>query len=337
LYWWLMSETLRSELLGTAGLSAAALAALLITLRRTPVDSNRTARQRTTLVYAALVLAQALHAAEEHATGFSVAFPSSLGLVPWPASFFLTFNIVWLAVWIAAGIGLRAGHHVAHAPVWFLALAAIANGVAHPLLAIRAGGYFPGLFTSPFLAVGGILLWRCMMEITESRQRGYARDVLLFFETLLFTVLVPGTVTIWLPRDWLRIWGDTSPSPWTIWHIAALVPLTIGFAIYARCVWEFAARGRGIPAPLDHPKQLVVTGLYRYVRNPMYVGVLLVLLGEALFFRSRDFLIYVLIWFAFVNLAVLVYEEPNLRRKFGASYDRYCESVRRWIPGRDYR
>jgi protein-S-isoprenylcysteine O-methyltransferase Ste14 len=328
-----MSETIRSELLGTAGLSAAALAALLLTLGRTPA-SNRTARQRTTLVYAALVLAQALHAAEEYATGFYIAFPSSLGLAPWPASFFVTFNVVWLAIWIAAGIGLRAGNHVAHAPVWFLAIAAIANGVAHPLLAIRAGGYFPGLISSPLLAVGGILLWRRMMEITESRQRGYARDVLLFFETLLFTVLVPGTVTIWLPRDWLRIWGDTAPSPWTIWHVAAMIPLTIGLTIYVRCVWEFAARGRGIPAPLDHPKQLVVTGLYRYVRNPMYVGVLLVLLGEALFFRSRDFLVYVVAWFAFVNVAVLVYEEPNLKRKFGNSYERYRSSVRRWIPGR---
>lgn len=135
----------------------------------------------------------------------------------------------------------------------------------------------------------------------------------------------------------MRLWGDTSPWPWTIWQYAALVPFAIGIAIYVRCVWDFASRGRGIPAPLDHPKQLVVSGLYRYLRNPMYVGVLLVLLGEALFFRSRDFLVYVLIWFAFVNVAVLVYEEPNLRRKFGHSYERYRSSVRRWIPGRAYR
>jgi protein-S-isoprenylcysteine O-methyltransferase Ste14 len=332
-----MDETLRSQLVGTAGLSAAALAAVLLTLGRTPVAGASTARQRTSLLYAALVLVQALHAAEEYVTGFSVAFPSSLGLAPWPPTFFLAFNGVWLAIWIAAGIGLRAGNHVAHAPVWFLAIAAIANGVAHPLLAIRAGGYFPGLITSPLLAVGGVLLWRRLMVMTESRQRGYARDVLLFFETLLFTVLVPGTVTIWLPRDWLHIWGDTSPSPWTIRHVAAMIPVTIGLAVYVRCVWEFAARGRGIPAPLDHPKQLVVTGLYRYVRNPMYVGVLLVLLGEAFFFRSLPFLEYTVIWFAFVNIAVLVYEEPNLRRKFGDSYERYRASVRRWIPGRAYR
>jgi protein-S-isoprenylcysteine O-methyltransferase Ste14 len=331
-----MSETLRSELVGTAGLSAAALAALLLTLGRTPIARDRIGYRKTTFVFAALVLAQALHAAEEYASAFYVAFPSSLGLAPWPAGFFLAFNLSWLASWIVSTIGLRAGHAVAFFPAWFLAIVAIGNGVAHPLLALRAGGYFPGLVTSPLLAVGGILLWRRLMTITDPRPSGYGRDLLLFVETVLFTVLVPGTVTIWLPR-WLGIWGDTSGPPWTIWHDAALVPLTLGLAVYARCVWEFASRGRGIPAPLDHPKHLVVTGLYRYVRNPMYVGVLLVLLGEALFFQSVSFLEYTLIWFAFVNVAVLVYEEPNLRRKFGDSYERYRSSVRRWIPGRAHR
>lgn len=166
---------------------------------------------------------------------------------------------------------------------------------------------------------------------------GRGRDVLLLVETIAFTVLVPGTVTIWLPRDILHIWGDTSPAEWTWRHTAAIVPLAVGLAVYARCVWDFAARGRGIPAPLDHPKHLVVTGLYRYVRNPMYVGVLLVMLGEALFFGSLPFLEYTAIWLAFVHLSVLVYEEPNLRRKFGESYEHYCASVRRWIPGRAYR
>jgi hypothetical protein len=161
-----MSETLRSELVGTAGLSAAALAALLLTVRRTPVADDRVGRQRTTLVYAALVMAQALHAAEEYATGFYSAFPSMLGLAPWPIGFFLAFNLTWLAVWIASAIGLRAGQAAAYFPAWFLAIAAIGNGVAHPLLAIRAGGYFPGLVTSPLLAVGGILLWRRMVEIS---------------------------------------------------------------------------------------------------------------------------------------------------------------------------
>src|SRR5262244_3073124 len=149
------------------------------------------------------------------------------------------------------------------------------------------------------------------------------RRIGLFFETIVFTVLVPGTVAFWLPRIILDSGRIRLPASWSVAQLAALVPLGLGAAIYARCVWEFASRGRGIPAPLDHPKQLVVTGLYRYVRNPMYVGVLLVLLGEALFFRSRNFLIYVLAWLAFVHVNILVYEEPNLRRKFGESYERY--------------
>src|SRR4030095_12281958 len=135
-----MSETIRSEFIGTAGLSAAALAALLLTLGRTPVARDRIGRRKTMLLYAALVLAQALHAAEEYATGFYVAFPSLLGLAPWPAGFFLAFNITWLAVWIASAIGLRAGHAVAYFPAWFLAIAAIANGVAPPLPAVPPSG-----------------------------------------------------------------------------------------------------------------------------------------------------------------------------------------------------
>jgi uncharacterized membrane protein YhdT len=161
-----MSETIRSEFIGTAGLTAAALAALLLTLGRTPIARDRIGCRKTTLLYAALVLAQALHAAEEYATGFYIAFPSLLGLAPWPAGFFLALNLTWLAVWTVSAVGLRVGRAVADVPAWFLAIAAIANGLAHPLLAIRAGGYFPGLITSPLLAVGGILLWRRLMEVT---------------------------------------------------------------------------------------------------------------------------------------------------------------------------
>jgi len=173
------------------------------------------------------------------------------------------------------------------------------------------------------------------MSTTESDTSPRVRNALLLLEAIIFTVVVPGTGTIWLPRDVPGLWGDTS-ALWAWWHAVALVQIAIGFAIYVRCVWDFAARGRGIPAPLEHPKQLVVTGLYRYVRNPMYVGVLLVMLGEALFFRSQPLLEYTIIWFAIVHVVVLVYEEPNLRRKFGSSYDDYAATVGRWIPGRSY-
>ena len=163
------------------------------------------------------------------------------------------------------------------------------------------------------------------------------RNALLFLETIIFTVVVPGAVTFWIPRDLFGMWGETRPAPWSLRHVAALLPLTVGLAVYLRCLWEFAARGRGIPAPIDHPKQLVVSGLYQYVRNPMYVGVLLFLLGEALFFGSSRFLYYAIGWLVFIHFIVVLYEEPNLRRKFGRSYDHYTSAVGRWTPGKRYR
>jgi protein-S-isoprenylcysteine O-methyltransferase Ste14 len=162
------------------------------------------------------------------------------------------------------------------------------------------------------------------------------RDVVLVLETILFSILVPGAVTYWLPRYVFGLWPGVLPSL-SVWQVAAVALLTLGLSIYLRCLWEFAARGRGIPAPVDHPKQLVVTGLYQFVRNPMYFGVLLVLLGETLFFRSYDWLIYTMAWLLFVHLNVIFYEEPYLARKFGGSYLRYTSSVRRWVPGRRYR
>jgi protein-S-isoprenylcysteine O-methyltransferase Ste14 len=162
------------------------------------------------------------------------------------------------------------------------------------------------------------------------------RRVALVLEAIVFTIVVPGTVAFWLPLAILDSSRMALPASRSLAQFAALVPLAVGAAIYVRCVWEFLTRGRGIPAPVDHPKQLVVTGLYRYVRNPMYLGVLLFLLGEALFLQYRGFLVYTAVWFTFVHLTVLVYEEPNLRRKFGESYERYTRCVRRWMPGKRY-
>ena len=91
-----------------------------------------------------------------------------------------------------------------------------------------------------------------------------------------------------------------------------------------------------MPAPLDHPKTLVVRGFYRYVRNSMYVGVVLVLIGEVLLLRSVPLLWYSALWFAIINAVILLYEEPYLMERFGESYEHYRKSVGRWIPGRPY-
>ena len=96
--------------------------------------------------------------------------------------------------------------------------------------------------------------------------------------------------------------------------------------------WNFLIQGRGTPAPIDPPKELVATGFYRYVRNPMYVGVLAITLGHFLWFGSWNLLIYVLIVFIGFHVFVTYYEEPTLKRKFGASYEEYLKRVPRWIP-----
>jgi protein-S-isoprenylcysteine O-methyltransferase Ste14 len=165
---------------------------------------------------------------------------------------------------------------------------------------------------------------------------GSWRRAALYLEGVLFSILVPGTVAFWLPRVVLDRARFAVRTTWSVTQFAALVPLSLGAAIYLACLWEFLTRGRGIPAPIDHPKELVVSGLYRYVRNPMYLGVFLFLLGEALFYHYLDFLIYAMVFLAIVHIAVLVYEEPNLRRKFGSSYDQYTSAVGRWIPSRRY-
>jgi protein-S-isoprenylcysteine O-methyltransferase Ste14 len=155
--------------------------------------------------------------------------------------------------------------------------------------------------------------------------------VLLFLKNLLFTVLVPGAVAVYVP---LRLAASSwvPPQRWGVVQYAALPALAAGCAIYLWCLWDFAAFGRGTPAPIDAPRRLVVRGLYRYVRNPMYVGVLLVIAGWALLFQSPRVLGYGAIVALFFHLFVVAVEEPTLRGKFGRSYERYCREVGRWVP-----
>jgi protein-S-isoprenylcysteine O-methyltransferase Ste14 len=122
-------------------------------------------------------------------------------------------------------------------------------------------------------------------------------------KTILFTIVVPGTV-------------------------AGLV----GAAIYFRCAWEFAVRGLGTPAPIAPTKFLVTTALHRYVRNPMYIGVAMVIVGEAALFRSSHLVEYAAAMLLTAHVFVVFYEEPTLQRTFGESYEEYRRDVPRWIP-----
>ena len=153
----------------------------------------------------------------------------------------------------------------------------------------------------------------------------------LFIKTAIFTLVAPGTMGVYLPRYLASRAGDT-PATGVLRWIAA-VPFAIGAAFYLRCAWDFATLGRGTPAPIDAPRYLVVRGLYHYVRNPMYVGVIMMAVGWAAYFASSSLAMYSLTMAAGFHLFVLFFEEPTLRRQFGDSYVAYCRQVRRWIPG----
>ena len=98
------------------------------------------------------------------------------------------------------------------------------------------------------------------------------------------------------------------------------------------CFWDFTYRGRGTPLPTDPPRELVVSGLYRYVRNPIYVSVILILLGHFLWFGYWSLLVYAGLGFVGTHLFVTVYEEPSLRKRFGGAYEDYLSKVPRWFP-----
>ena len=116
--------------------------------------------------------------------------------------------------------------------------------------------------------------------------------------------------------------------------VTAIAMMVIGGAGMLKCVWDFAWTGRGTPAPFDPPRRLVVAGLYRYVRNPMYVAMGIFLIGEALLLPqvTKPMLILVAVMGLVTTAFVMTYEEPTLRRLFGDDYERYCRHVRRWIP-----
>jgi len=151
-------------------------------------------------------------------------------------------------------------------------------------------------------------------------------------KTLIFTILVPGTAVVLVPYLLLSRGDQLVSFEIGAWRFFGLPPILLGALTYLWCAWDFTFTGRGTPAPIDPPKELVMKGLYRYVRNPMYVGFMLLLLGEAILFESAILILYaglLLVWF---QLFIVYYEEPTLRRLFGSSYESYCKSVSRWIP-----
>jgi protein-S-isoprenylcysteine O-methyltransferase Ste14 len=147
--------------------------------------------------------------------------------------------------------------------------------------------------------------------------------------SILFFILAPGMVAGYVPLALLR----TGSRIQTGFFSYLAIPLwVIGTAMLVWCFWDFLVKGKGTPAPIDPPKELVISGLYNYVRNPMYVGVLLVIIGHFLWFGNWNLLIYAILVFLGFSAFVILYEEPTLKRNFGAAYEDYLKRVPRWIP-----
>jgi len=152
------------------------------------------------------------------------------------------------------------------------------------------------------------------------------------FCSAIFAVIAPGTVAGIVPW-WISRWKLQAPFlhfygfrvTGIILILASLPALLDSFA-------RFALQGIGTPAPVLPTRHLVVTGLYRYVRNPMYVAVVGLIAGQALLLGNRTLLFYgMLVWLAFETFVIL-YEEPTLRRTYAAEYEEFCRNVPRWIP-----
>jgi protein-S-isoprenylcysteine O-methyltransferase Ste14 len=155
--------------------------------------------------------------------------------------------------------------------------------------------------------------------------------LLLGFRSLLWAVLIPGIFAGYIPWRYFGL-RELQINPHNPLHVLGLAGIGLGAVLLGMCIWEFARTGRGTLSPADPPRELVIRGLYRYVRNPMYLSVTLIVLGECQLTGSGALLLYWAIWFACANLFVLGYEEPTLRQRFGASYDRYQTEVGRWLP-----
>jgi protein-S-isoprenylcysteine O-methyltransferase Ste14 len=149
---------------------------------------------------------------------------------------------------------------------------------------------------------------------------------------LLFTLLLPGSLVGFVP--WLILRRHPQLLDPSLAHFGSigLLMMVAGAAGYAWCAFEFGAHGRGTPAPFDPPKELVRTGLYRHLRNPMFTSIVALLFGEALLWHSTSVAIYAACMALGFHLRVVFFEEPRLRRRFGASFDRYCREVPRWLP-----
>ena len=154
----------------------------------------------------------------------------------------------------------------------------------------------------------------------------------LYLRNLFFTIIHPGLVVGLIPYWLLSLSGKNNfRFRFNFYQYLGILLFLIGLFVLLHCIIRFAVVGRGTLSPVDPTKKLVTSGIYRYSRNPMYLGVLMTLIGEALFFKSYHLGIFLLIMALIFNFFILVVEEPRLHRDFGDEYSHYRNKVRRWL------
>jgi protein-S-isoprenylcysteine O-methyltransferase Ste14 len=157
-------------------------------------------------------------------------------------------------------------------------------------------------------------------------------NIFVVVRAITYAALFIGLLFVYLPGR-LLIWsGVVRPAIIGAPQIAGMIVGAVGAALALWCLGTFVFIGRGTPASFDPPRHLVIRGPYRFVRNPMYIGAGLGLAGAAIFYGSISMAIYAGLFLLVAHLFVVFYEEPTLRRTFGAEYEAYCRRVKRWWP-----
>jgi len=150
--------------------------------------------------------------------------------------------------------------------------------------------------------------------------------------TVVYLAIIVGLVVIFLPAEILEGTGLVRASPMGIIQFVGATLTLAGVGLAFWCALTFAVLGRGTPLPFDPPRRLVIAGPYRWVRNPMAIGAGSALVGVALFYESLPFFMFAGLFMLAIHAMVVLYEEPTLRRMFGAEYAAYCAKVSRWLP-----
>ena len=156
--------------------------------------------------------------------------------------------------------------------------------------------------------------------------------MLIFLRALTYATLFVALFLVIVPQRILTASGWVPTDSSDALQLIGLTMVALGFALVLWSIATFAFVGKGTAAPFDPPRRLVAVGPYRFVRNPIYIGAAVAMLGAALFLSSLALVFYAIAVLVVTHLLVILYEEPHLRRVFGQPYEDYLRAVHRWMP-----